>query len=572
MASARSPVLRRLSGQLGGAMVALCGINAVCSFGVLVVSLYNMELYNRVLSARNLDTLTALAVGLLIAMAVFGVLEYLRSCLYIGIADRIGRRLGLPALLAASAQGQGGGMPAEQALRDLGELRLFISGPTLPVLFEAMWVPLYLVALFVMHWAYGLFALASGLLILGFNLLADLLGRRPLKEANDAAAQAFGEIAVAVRNAEAVEAMGMLPAIARRWQYSQEAMLALMYRGTRQTKMLAAAARSYRLLVTAGIVTLGVVLSLDGLVSLGSLLAANILVSRMMMPFEQIITGWRQWVSALAAYHRIAQVLDGAVEPRRGSFALPCPHGRLVVDRLVYLPPGSDRPIIRGLSFVVEPGEVLGISGPSAAGKSTLARLILGIAEPTSGGVYLDGNNTYLWEREDFGQHVGYVPQNVALIDGTVGDNIARMRDSDPQALRAAASRAGVHDLIAGLPRGYETPIAEVGFTLSGGQRQRIALARALYGGPRLLVLDEPNANLDQDGERALIDAVAAAKHDGMAVIMIAHRASVMAVADRILMLKDGAIDRIGTRGGAPAPSTGREAIGVRLNTVGGLA
>jgi ATP-binding cassette subfamily C protein len=577
MASARSPLLRRLRGQLGGALVALCVINAFCSLGVLVVSLYNMELYNRVLNARNLDTLTALAVGLLLSMVVFGVLEYLRSCLYIVLADRVGRQLSLPTLLAAAGQGHNAGLPAEQVIRDLGELRLFISGTILPMLFETMWVPIYLIALFVMHWGYGLFAIASGLLILGFNLLADLLGKQPLKEANDAAARAFGEIAVAVRHAEAVEAMGMLPAVARRWQAAQDSMLALTYRGTRLTKALAAGAKAYRLLVTAGTVTLGLILSLQGMVSSGSLLAANILVARMMLPFEQLVAGWRQWVAALAAYRRIAQALEDAAQPARGCFALPCPHGRLVVDRLVYLPPGSDRPIIRGLSFILEPGEVLGISGASAAGKSTLARLVLGIVEPTSGGAYLDGNNTWLWEREDFGRHVGYLPQSVALIDGTVGDNIARMADPDPRLLRAAAEMAGVHEMIVGLPRGYETPVAEVGFALSGGQRQRLALARALYGSPRLLVLDEPNANLDAEGEQSLIEAITAAKRQRTGVIMIAHRPSVMSVADRILVLQEGAIQRVGTRPDASPKAASPQPLASaatgtlpRINAIGG--
>jgi ATP-binding cassette subfamily C protein len=523
-------------------------ISAFCSVVILSVALYSMQLYNLVLNSRNLNTEVALTICLLFLVSLYAIVDYLRSCLSVALGGRLARRLNLPTLLAASRQGSGHALPAEQAIHDLNELRLFVSGTSITLLFELPWSPVYLVALFLMHWGYGCFALVSAILIVGFNVLADVLAKKPLKEANDAAAKAFGEIAVAVRQAEAVEAMGMFPAIAARWQRSQQGMLALMYRGGVMCKALAATAKSYRMLVTAGTVGLGLLLTFNDQVSAGSMLAANIVVARLLLPCERLVATWRDWVSALAAYRRVEAVLAKADEGKRNTLSLPCPHGRLVVDRLVYLPPGSDRPIIRGISFTVEPGEILGVIGPSAAGKSTLARLILGIFEPTSGGVYLDGNSTYLWEREDFGHHVGFVPQTVALLDGTVGENIARLRDADPREVVAAARRAGVHTMIAGLPHGYETPVREIGFALSGGQRQRIALARALFGAPKLLLLDEPNAHLDQEGEAALIAALKTCRQHGTSVIMIAHRPSVMAVTDKLLVLREGAIDRLGAR------------------------
>ena len=235
-------------------------------------------------------------------------------------------------------------------------------------------------------------------------------------------------------------------------------------------------------------------------------------------------------------------------KPLRGTLPLPCTEGRVVVDRLVYIAQGTERPILRGISFVIEPGEVLGIIGPSGAGKSTLARLVVGINEPTAGGVWLDGNNTWLWERGDFGRHVGYMPQTTALLNGSVAENIARLRDAGPQAVIDAAVRAGIHDIIMQLPNGYATPIGDAGFVLSGGQRQRLALARAMFGNPKLLVLDEPNANLDDDGERTLIHAISQARAEGTSVLMIAHRPSLMAVADKLLILKDGVVERFGSR------------------------
>jgi ATP-binding cassette subfamily C protein len=258
-------------------------------------------------------------------------------------------------------------------------------------------------------------------------------------------------------------------------------------------------------------------------------------------------TSWRAWVSAGAAWQRLKNLLLHT-KPLRGTLSLPCPEGRVEVDRLVYIAPGSDRPILRGVSFTIEPGEVLGIIGPSGAGKSTLARLVVGIEEPTAGGVWLDGNNTWLWERSDFGRHVGYMPQTTALLDATVGENIARLRDAHPQAIIEAAARAGIHDAIMRLPNGYATRIGDAGFVLSGGQRQRLALARALFGSPKLLVLDEPNANLDDEGERILLNAVRRAQAESASVLMIAHRPSLMTVADKLLVLKDGIVERFGTR------------------------
>jgi ATP-binding cassette subfamily C protein len=324
-------------------------------------------------------------------------------------------------------------------------------------------------------------------------------------------------------------------------------MLGKLWRGTRTMKAVAAAHKAARLLMTGGMVCTGLILSIKGEASGGSMVASNMMLARLLLPFEQFAVSWRSWIAAADAWRRLSALI-GETGSKRGVHPLPCRSGRLHVERLVYIPPGADKPALRGVTFDIEPGQILGVIGPSGAGKSTLARLAVGTAEPTSGGVYLDGNSTWLWERSDFGRHVGYMPQQTVLLDGTVGENIARMADGDPASIMAAAQAAGIHDAIMRLPQGYATALSEAGFVLSGGQRQRVALARALYGEPKLLVLDEPNSSLDADGEKVLLDAVVAAKQRGAAVLMIAHRPSLVAVADRLLVLKDGLIDRFGER------------------------
>ncbi len=275
--------------------------------------------------------------------------------------------------------------------------------------------------------------------------------------------------------------------------------------------------------------------------------ATNLILARLLSPFEQAMSSWRSWVAVGAAWRRVCARLSEE-RSQRGTIPLPCPHGKLSVDRLVYIPPQSNLPVLRGVSFAIEPGEILGVIGPSGAGKSTLARLVVGAAEPTAGGVWLDGNSTWHWERSDFGRYIGYMPQATRLMEGSVADNIARFRDAELSEIIAVGRMAGIHDAIMRLPHGYETPIGQAGFLLSGGQRQRVALARALFGKPKLLVLDEPNSNLDEEGETALLTAIVAARGAGTSVLMIAHRPSVVTIADKLLVLKDGMVDRFGAR------------------------
>lgn len=537
--------LRRCSPGLLAAGALSCFVNLL----QLVMPLYSLQVYDRVLNSRSVDTLTMLTILAIGGLSIYAILEYLRGRILLVLAARVSWYLNAPTLCAAVQSSlRGGGGQGGQPSRDLNDLRLFISGPVVTLPLDIAWTPLFLLALFMLHPVYGGIAAGAAGLLVGLGFAVDMASRRPMAAANAALAQSFPLVGVAVRNAEVIEAMGMLPAIALRWHRAQARALALLDEGSRRGRAVAAASKAVRLGLQVTMIAAGVLLVLDNAASPGSIIAASIIMGRTLAPFEQLIEGWRQWAFALAAWRRVREALAKAGD-RRQSVALPPPNGRLTVENLGFIPPGCDRPVVRGVSFAVEPGEVLGVIGPSASGKSTLARLLVGIWEPSAGGIYLDGNNVFLWERAGFGRAVGYLPQAVMLLDGTVRDNIARLGDADPAAVVAAARRADVHDMIGRLPRGYDTEIGDGGYALSGGQRQRIALARALFGAPRLIVLDEPNANLDHEGEAALLAAIAEARKGGAIVVLIAHRPSVIAVADKLVVMKDGTVDCFGHRG-----------------------
>ncbi|WP_207478303.1 type I secretion system permease/ATPase [Arenibaculum pallidiluteum] len=538
------PTLRRIGGGLG--LVAV--FSGFVSILMLVVPLFTMQVYDRVMSSRSTDTLAMLAIVAVGGLALYGVLDFIRARILVISGTVLARRLNVPTLEAAIVDTLSGGRRnAAQAMRDLNDLRNFMTGSAVIVPMELAWCPVILAILFLLHPLYGGLALGAAALLLAVSVVTDQLTRRPMAAANEAAARSFADIASAIRHAEAIEAMGMLPALGRRWQRSQAGSSALLDDGSTTARALASASRSLRLMLQVAIISTGAILVLNHEASPGSMMASGILIGRLLQPIEQLVDGWRQWVFAISAFGRVRDLLSASAS-RRGRTPLPCSEGRLKVDRLTYFPPGVDRPVLKSVSFEIEPGEVLGIIGPSGAGKSTLARLIVGVWEPTSGGAYLDGNSTFLWERESFGRFIGYVPQSVALIDGTVGENIARMGEADPAAVVRAARMAGVHDMIGRLPFGYDTPVSDGSYVLSGGQRQRIALARALFGMPRLLVLDEPNSNLDHVGEEALLTAIGQAKAAGTTVIMVAHRPSIISVADKLLVLNEGAVERFGAR------------------------
>ena len=514
----------------------------------LVVPLYMLNIYDRVVPSRSMDTLAMLTILTIAALFFLATLDFIRSRLFALIAERVARRLGPSVLAAAVEQGLAKQTPATgNVLRDLAELQQFIGSGPIALPLDMMVAPVFLALLFVIHPAYGAVGVIAAVILGAISALVELLARRPAQAAASAALKAQAETSTAIRHAEILAAMGMLPAIAERWRRAQEQARRFGAEGRGLARAAASVAKAIRMALQVTMLATGAVLVIDHSVTGGSISAAAIIMGRLLFPFEQLIEGWRQWCNVGGAASRLRALVSGGAGGR-STIPVDASDSGLIIDRVSFLPEGSDRPILRNVSVNLEPGSVLGIVGPSGAGKSTLARLVVGLWRPSAGGIYLDGNDTYVWERASFGRQVGYLPQSPTLLEGTIRDNISRFIDADPAQVVAAAKLAGVHDMIGRLPLGYETMVGDHGHLLSGGQRQRLALARALFGEPRLLVLDEPNSSLDAEGEQAFVRAVRVAKEIGTTVIIVAQRMSILSVADLLMVMKDGTVAQLGTR------------------------
>ena len=525
-------------------VLAIATLSLLCNFGMLAGPLVNMQVFNRVLPTRDLGTLAALMTGFGILVGIYVVLEVLRGIALEALAGRVTRRISVPLLraVAASGRGQAG---TSQALADLENLRAFFAGPACTAPFDLLWTPVLLGVLLIAHWGFAALALVSCLILLAMNLVGEAVSRREVLAANESSAGSLRRAADVVLGAEAVLANGMLPTVAARWTEEGARAAGLVHRALLRARAVSAATNALRMAMTGAMVGLGLVLAINGQTSSGSMVAGNMILARILLPFGQIAGTRRRWTDAVASWKRIEAALHDKV-PVRYTHVMPAPVPRLVVERLVYIPPGGDRPLLRGVSFTAEPGESIGVIGPSSAGKSTLLRAVIGQLQPTAGGAFLDGTSTYLWEREDLARHLGFMPQGLSLLNATVAENIARMQRPDWRATIDAARRAGVHRLIADLPNGYATRLA--GAVLSSGQRQRVALARALYGGPGLLVLDEPSAFLDTSGEEHLVALLSRLRANGVTILLASHRPALLAGVDKLLVLDGGAVTQFGPR------------------------
>lgn len=547
MAMRRDALTRALAGcrpvWAGAAVFSAC-LNVL----MLATPLYMMQVYDRVLTTGSVDTLLALTVMVGGALAVYGVLEAVRVRVLARTGAWLDRELGSPVLGGAvgAALRAGGGVSA-QGLRDLAAVRGYLGGPAVMPLFDAPWAPVFLGVVFLVHPVLGWIGLGGALALFGCAVLNDLATRRKLSEANGSAARALNAADAAVRNADAIAAMGMLPALARRWRESVAGGARLQTSASDVSGSIAAFAKVVRFGLQVAMLGVGAWLVLGHEMTPGGMIAAAVILARGLAPLEQLITAWRALVGARTAWRRLRELMDRAQERGEGA-SLPRPAGRVEVEQVGYVPPGVRDPVLRQVSFRLAPGEALGIAGPSGAGKTTLVRLLVGSLAPTAGHVRLDGADMTAWPDPDRGRYVGYVPQTVELFAGTVRDNVARLGEARDEAVAAAAVRAGAHEAILALPRGYDTRIGEGGTPISGGQRQRIALARAVFGEPSLVVLDEPNAHLDAEGEQALVAAVARMREQGVTVVLIAQRAGVMGQVDRMLVLESGSVTTFGPR------------------------
>ncbi len=514
----------------------------------LALPLYTIQVYDRVLSSGSMDTLMALAVLVTIALGFQAVLDMMRSRIFGILGARVASRLGQPVLQASiETTLRKGPSAAAGGMRDVTDLRTFIAGGAVALPLDLLVAPFFLLVLFLLHPLYGIIGLTGALMLTATAFATEVLARRPAARASKASGQLHVETASAIRNAEVITAMGMLPAVAARWRSAQARAVEDVERGRGFAKGLSAVAKTLRIAFQLAIVSAGAMLVINRDASAGTIIASAVIMARLLLPFEQLIEGWRQWVDALAAFGRIRELL-GMGATARSTAPIAVANGRLTADRLTYAPTGGDTPLLRNVTFQIGSGELLGVIGPSGAGKSTLARLIVGLWAPTAGGLFLDGQSTFTHERRSFGEAVGYLPQEPMLFEATVAENIARFRTADMADVVRAARSAGIHELIGSLPQGYETRISDASGRLSGGQRQRLALARALFGDPKLLVLDEPNSNLDAEGEAALVAAIEGAQTGGATVVVIAQRMSILKRADHLLVLKDGAVAQFGDR------------------------
>ncbi|MER9915537.1 MULTISPECIES: type I secretion system permease/ATPase [unclassified Mesorhizobium] len=508
--------------------------------------LYMLQVYDRVVSSASETTLVMLTAALLMAFVALAGLDMIRAWVLTRASVRLDRLLG-GRIVAATIDVLGGAASKSQPLRDFDTFRQFVTGAGMHAIFDLPWAPIYIGIIFLLHPVLGFFALGCAVLLLLMALVNEWVVRGPLTEANDVATLNYGFTEMGLRNAEVVRAMGMTEGLLRRWSQDRFRVLDRQAVASDRAATMQSLIKFLRLSMQSVILGLGAYLVINRMATAGAMFAASILLGRALQPVEQTVGAWRGLVSARGAWLRVKSLLL-ATPLREQALTLPRPAGRLSVEGLTYVTPGSNRPILRGVTFQIEAGETLGVIGPSGAGKSTLARQLIGVLKPSAGVVRLDGADVSVWPRNSLGRHLGYLPQDIELFAETVAANISRFQTDMDSEVVAAAQLAGVHEMILRLPNGYDTQVGEGGAVLSGGYRQRIGLARAVFGEPSVVVLDEPASNLDVEGDSALAECIAELKRQGATVVIISHRPSTLAQVDKILLLRDGAVELFGER------------------------
>jgi PrtD family type I secretion system ABC transporter len=513
----------------------------------LSISMYMMQIFDRVITTGNVNTLVYLSLITGSAILLLAVLDFSRNQIMQRLATWVELKVAPEGFARAIENVVTGHSYRMESLRDLATCRGYVGSPAALALYDVPWVPVFLGVIFILHPMLGFVATGGAIVLFVITLLNELITSRLTKEASTAAINSQRRADSIARNAEVIDSMGMMPAVMRRWEDSVAEMITPQRTAAQRGSVLSAIAKFSRLGVQIAVLGLGGYLVLQHELTSGASMAGSVIMGRALAPVEMLIGGWKQFVQVRQAFSRLQTFLR---QPRLRAPGLPLPEpvGRLSVERVTYAFPNTTSAIVKGVQFTVDPGKSLAVIGPSAAGKSTLIKMLIGTLAPSAGAVRLDGADVHDWMREDFGRYVGYLPQAVELFDGTVFRNIARMGEARPEQVFAAAQLAGCHEMILRLPNGYETEAGENGQFLSGGQRQMIGLARALFGNPKFVVLDEPNSNLDGDSEKNLIGALEKLKALETTVVLVSHRPGLVQHVDLVLMMRDGAVEMFGPR------------------------
>ena len=534
--------------QLRSAFITVAIFSGFLNLLMLSPALYMLQVYDRVLGSRNETTLWVLTL-LLIGVYVFmGALEAIRTWVLVRVGARFDAGLNTRVFNATFERSlRDAASNAAQPLHDLNTVRQSLTGTALLALFDAPWMPIYLVVIALFSWELALFALAGALILGALALVNEKLSKPKLDEAQRYNGLSQMALTNHLRNAEAIESMGMLPGIRQRWHGLHQKQIALQAAASDQAAVMGGLTKFVRITMQSLSLGFGALLVLEGKMSPGSMIAASVLVSRALAPVEALVGNWKQIITGRASWARLNELLN-THPARQAGMAMPAPQGAIRFEGVSTAAPGSQQAILRNVNFGIAAGECVAVIGPSGSGKSTLARLMVGVWPALAGTVRLDGADLHRWSKDELGPHLGYLPQDIELFDGTVADNIARFGEVDSALVIEAATRAGMHETILRLPKGYDTPLGAGGSALSGGQRQRIGIARALYGDPALVVLDEPNSNLDEAGERALTDTIRDQNARGKTTVLITHRLSALAAVKKILVLLDGSVKAYGPR------------------------
>ncbi|OFW80820.1 MAG: hypothetical protein A2887_02960 [Alphaproteobacteria bacterium RIFCSPLOWO2_01_FULL_40_26] len=512
------------------------------SIFTLASSIYSMQVLDRVLSSNSFETLLYLTIIVLAFLAFLGILTQVRSTIFLHISNWLDEKLS-PVLFNSSIEAQGSNKNiSSQNMRDLQTLKSFISGPNLATLFDAPFAVVYLIIIFFIHWINGLITLVGGLIMLKMAYINEKSTKELIDKTNQMQAEVMRDFEIISSNSEVINAMGMKGNVRGNWQSGNDELRKASADLATISNRISSISKTLRMALQTITMAASAILVMYNKMSSGGIIAVSILAGKALAPFDNAIGLWKSLKTTKAAYLRLNESLKNYVE-EKGKIELPKPKGEIIVDKLVYKLEKSDRLLIKGVSFKINPGEVIGIIGPTGSGKTTLARLLVGVLKPNSGIVKIDGANLFDQDLEKIGKHIGYLPQDVELFKGLVKHNIARMdKNAKDEEIIKAAKFCDVHEIILSLSQGYETPIEKDASNLSAGQKQRIALARAYFGDVKFVVLDEPNSNLDAEGESALNSTILRAKENKITTIVITHRTSVISICDKVMVLKDGEV------------------------------